>query len=343
MKRTKSVVLICLTILILIFGSCGKSPNSSKTPMDTNLSADNNSTPFDEHPADTQKDKDKDIDNNLTDNHHEEENDNGAPPTQDEPHKAQDPDTPFETEPEEYYDTDDNLRHLVLADLDGDGKEDIIQIFFPYDPYGSFYEYTLKINESKGNFFGDQVEPQFNVVDIVKGDGFKEVAVSEYGPSDDYMTAFYHYDGKNIKLIGEIQGFYGDSPWGFTGNVQIDGTGLIRTRTRGQIMQTWFYDDEYMLEKDLTLKNIPKDLYLMDTEVTMLTKFTLRKSRTDDSAGITLNPGDKVVLKETDNNRWCSVVNSQGEVGWFEIQGFNRIKDLNLPAEEVFDGLCFAD
>lgn len=237
-----------------------------------------------------------------------------------------------------------NLAYENRADLNMDGKLDNVQLFCSYD-ISKYCNYILKINDAIGKGEGDKVNVRFKFTDIQKGDSFMEVAVSDEGPSDDPSTTFFQYDGNTIRKIGSIEGFYGTYPGypNLVGRVTIDGSGIVKTMTRGDILQTWFYNDEYILNDNLTLEQIPKDLYLMDTKVTVLRDITLKKSRTDNSDGITLKAGEVVTIKESDNKSWCSVVNKKGEVGWFEITKFSVIKDLGINASLVFEGLNYAD
>lgn len=105
---------------------------------------------------------------------------------------------------------------------------------------------------------------------------------------------------------------------------------------------TWSYDTEYRFEDGTTLTEIQKDLYPLDHEVTMLTDLTLGKSRTDQMDGITLRKGEVVTLKECDNKKWVSVMNSAGEIGWFAVDEANTVIGTGKPATEVFDGLFIA-
>lgn len=236
------------------------------------------------------------------------------------------------------------VKKAVKQDINEDGKKDDIKLWALYNlDYDGYKDYTLQVNEAKSNFTGDNVETQFNIVDIKTGDGFKEIAVSEYGPSADERTSFYRYDGKKIVLLGDIPGFYGDYHQ-YTGkdssDIKIDGSGVIKTLSLGNILHSWFYEDTFELKNGKIVK-VPKELYKMNTVVTVLKPVTLKESRNNSKNGISLKPGEKVTIKETDNKNWCSIVNSKGQVGWIEIEEFYIIKSLGLPAPEVFDGLHY--
>lgn len=88
-------------------------------------------------------------------------------------------------------------------------------------------------------FWDDEVEAKFKLSNTDKSDGFREVAVSEYNTSDDPTTTFFQYDGDAIREIGSLEGFcgnYNGQSHYLRGDVIIDGTGIIKTRTRGNVL-----------------------------------------------------------------------------------------------------------
>ena len=134
------------------------------------------------------------------------------------------------------------------SDLDGDGEKEKIILTtgrstgFGYDDYT---EYTLEVGDRMYELraFTESIEPRFNVVNITRADGFKEIAVSEYGPSSDFFTTFYHYEDDLLTKIGVVSGFYGEAyeMCEVFETVKIDGSGVIRGLSRGNLLHTWFY------------------------------------------------------------------------------------------------------
>lgn len=236
-------------------------------------------------------------------------------------------------------------------DLDSDGQpEEIMMIardFTSPDALADTYEeYELIVGGVNFRGYSSDFEPRFNIVDLDKSDRYREIAVSEYGESEDPATTFIKYDGTSLDVIGTIPDFYGKRyenslPVGL-GSVGIDGSGSIKAIKTSQFFMTWTYEAEYRFENGTTLTEIVKDLYSLDHEVTMLTDLTLRKSRTDSSDGITLKQGDVVTLKECDNKEWVSVMNSAGEIGWFAVDATNTVIGTEKPATEIFEGLFSA-
>ena len=211
----------------------------------------------------------------------------------------------------------------ALIDLNYDGKKD--KIVLVCEEYGQ--EFILKINDSSVRGEGDGLEGVFYIYDIDNSDKFKEIAITEVGPSDDYATAFYAYDGKNIIFVGKIAG----SDY----SIKVDGSGTLITEERGRVLHTWFYDAYYKLDGNHVLYNVPQELYTMNTKVTLMKEITLQKSRTDKSVSAVLKVGEKAVITVTDNVKWCKLETASGKSGWFSVEG--------IYGGEFFEGLSYAD
>ncbi len=232
---------------------------------------------------------------------------------------------------------------IKYFDLNNDGVKDKVILTLEDNNNN---KYALQVNDLIIHTSGDNIEPNFNIVDIDLNDKYLEIAVSEYGPSGDDATAFFYFDGSKIIPTGKIEGFFGVRySYGndILGKMKINGSGNILTRTRGKILQTWFYEDEYKLSEEHLMVNVPKDLYEMNTEVEVIKEISLQKSRNDAAESLTLKPGEKVTILKCDNDKWCSVRNAKGEIGWFAVEDFDIIKNVGLHAFEVFSGLCYAD
>lgn len=236
------------------------------------------------------------------------------------------------------------------SDLDGDGeKEKIVLVTGKSTGYGydDYTGYTIEVGDRvyELSAYTEMIEPRFNVVNIIRSDGFKEIAVSEYGPSSDFFTTFYHYEDDLLTKIGVVSGFYGEASemCEVFGTVTIGGSGAIKGVSRGNLLHTWFHDSEYRMNPDFTLTEVLKDFYTMDAEVMAISELTVVKSPADPQEAFTISPGETITIKDTDDREWCSVVNSKGETGWFAVDGFDIIRDTGLHANEVFEGLSYAD
>lgn len=243
-------------------------------------------------------------------------------------------------------DTGFSTKISASADLNGDGTDEEIVLWVRENPYGEeVVSYLLQIGDEETEYFGSAIDPMFKVVDILKTDRFREIAVSEQGPSNDDATMFYRYDTDALKTLSVIPGFLGRYPDSDgEGKVRVDGSGMIRTSSRGEILHTWFYDSEYVLNEKDELVVVEKDLYEMNAEVEVIKEIVLKEGKGSSLPGITLNIGEKVTITETDNKSWCSVTNSEGKTGWFEIRNFDEMVGYEGSyASEFFSGLNYAD
>lgn len=272
-----------------------------------------------------------------------------AKPTQTESASGPSETKPSETKPsEETKNTDGDTAVkegslFKLADIDGDGFDEKIVL----DPVKTGSppvntSFTVRVGDSSAEAFYEDFEPDFSIVDIDESDEYMEIAVSSYGPSSDLNTAFYHYDGKDLKFMGDIQGFYGMTEWG-EGELKIDGSGKIRTLVKSYFIQTWFHEEEYLLKGDLSFEKVGKDLYGMNTDVMMLGDLTLYRERGGTEMGITVKKGDEVLLKDTDDREWCSVVTKSGETGWMAVDEDYKVRGTSHYTYDLFEGLTIAD
>ncbi|MGI6669648.1 MAG: DUF4652 domain-containing protein [Acetivibrionales bacterium] len=223
----------------------------------------------------------------------------------------------------------------ISADLDGDGKYDTVK----YQRVGeSDYIFVLKVNDKEITGFGDNLDVKPYLVDIDENDGLKEIAIQEFGPSNDEKTHFYCYTGGEIKYMGSVDGLC-------TEKGRITGNGRVIARIRPPILQTWFVRKEYKLDNNHLLEGIESELYPADHEAEPLilkTNLTLYDKPKSKNAASVLKPGDTLKLLGCDGIEWCLGQTGSGSTGWFAVDGFT-VRENNLYVEDVFEGLCFAD
>lgn len=216
----------------------------------------------------------------------------------------------------------------VSVDLNSDGvKEKII-----YKPERS----QLLINNKAVTFNFDAPVETFAIADIDTKDKFKEVLLSDYGPSDDYRTNYYYWDGSNIINMGETEDM-------FKSGLGINGSGRIIAETRGKILQTWFFNKNFKLSSQHKVTEVSQDLYTTNSDVTLRIQLKLYKNKGDASPSIVINKGQKLKIIGTDDKTWCLLKTSNGTKGWIAVDKYSTIRNNGLEASEVFDGLCYAD
>lgn len=223
-------------------------------------------------------------------------------------------------------------KKITNVDLDGDGHKDVIVVNFE-DAYGNYATTcTIKINNSVYRIDGDAIETNIHIVDINKKDKYKEIAIVDDGPSDDYQTTFLYYN-KKISRVGKISGALGYGL--FCNGIVIKGSGVVIGESRGFLAQTWFYYDYYKLSSSHVLQRQPQKYYksLRPNIITAKKTITLYS---DNKKNIVarLKKGDKVTFIGSDEKQWCIVKMNNGKYGWFKS---------SVEAFELFDGLLFAD
>jgi hypothetical protein len=216
----------------------------------------------------------------------------------------------------------------VSFDLNGDGANEKI-IYRPGKAELSINNKIIKLN------LVSAVE-YFAIADLDKNDKFKEVLIGDYGPSDDYKIYYYAFDGSKVIEIGKTQGLldYG---------VIIDGSGKVIARTRGQILQTWFFGKTFQLTKEHKLEEVSQDLYTTDYDVFLKIPLKLYKNKGDNLPTITIKEGQVLKIVGTDDKEWCLLKATDGTIGWIALDSFRIIRNNGLEAPEVFEGLCYAD
>ncbi len=225
-----------------------------------------------------------------------------------------------------------NDYNSLQEDINGDGKKENIAL--TVERLGGLVTTTLHVNDFFVIVPGYDPVGFFGIVDIDNGDKIKEIAVIDMGPSDDYTTSFYSFDGANLLLMGTISGSYKE--------MKFDGLGKLTTQTRGKILDTWFYADDFIISKNHELVHAPKNLYVRDTAVTLLTSLPLNTSPTNSQIITTLKKDEAVKITGCDDIMWCVVEKANGVKGWFAVEDFDSIIGTGLHAQEVFSGLSNA-
>lgn len=217
------------------------------------------------------------------------------------------------------------------VDLDGDRKMDLVSFACDTSRYGDF-EVTVNGSQFVGR--GEFLVGTYSIVDIDTTDLVREIAVFEYGASDDDMSTFLEYDQGQLRSVGRIPG---------TSTIQIDGSGIVHTMARGDVLHTWFYPAAFGLDANHELHHVEQSLYPMGTVCVLKRPLPLVASPVNSFVVARACPGDTVTIVASDNRCWCVVETGSGIWGWFRVERLSKVLPLGLDAWEVFDGLSGAD
>lgn len=217
------------------------------------------------------------------------------------------------------------------ADLDGNGREESIRL----ELYSGHSLFLLTIEDQSLMGLGENVDSVIYLLDLNTDDPFLEVAIAESGPSDDYFTTFYRWTQEGFYSMGRV----GGRP---NAGINVSGDGILTAQTRGQILHTWFYDRDYRINQYGHLAGVPAGFYHMGTPVTTRVDLTLT-GKMGYGEPIEVKAGELLVIESSDDIKFLQIQTSDGQIGYLEIEGFDRIKGTDYTGHDVFEGLNYAD
>lgn len=223
------------------------------------------------------------------------------------------------------------------ADIDNDGKEETINLFITKNEVIGA-ETTLSIGDLSVEVPGNNPRSNFEIVDINSEDKIKEIAITDEGPSSDFVTYFYAFGQNKWREVGNIPGD--------VNGMTFSRKGSVVTLARGKILDTWFYKETYELSDQGTLNVVPKDFYVREAPIdplTVLQTFNPQISPIDSTTSVALKKDDIVTIVGCDNIEWCKIQTTDGKQGWFALENFNIIKGAEIQVGEIFAGLSNAD
>mgnify|MGYP000996657210 CR=1 FL=1 len=217
-------------------------------------------------------------------------------------------------------------------DINGDGIGDRISLTTD----GS--RYTLTVNQVRADGHGSGVQPEYRLVDIDPSDPYFEIVIEEHGRGIDYKSTFYYYDGERLVLMGQVQGLCGNTD-------AVRGDGIVRSRTKGEILETWYFIKEYRLNLQHKLAEVPSAFYekigYRESRPLKLKIESLPFVVSPGSSDVSffLGQGESVYFVGSDNQKWCLFQTPDGRNGWLEVYDYLFIGGTGLPAWDVFEGL----
>lgn len=220
-------------------------------------------------------------------------------------------------------------------DMDGDGKKDEIKVVIDNLEEGAIIYVNDAIYQST-QVYGMSAADTYAVVDVDEEDKFKEIIVSDYGPSYDLSSDYLYYDGGNIIDMGTTGGLHNDG-------ITVHGDGTITSMFRFNVFQTWYGEEEYRLTENHKLSRVPQELYNTNYPLTTKIDITLLAGADIDSESFTVEANQPITLIGTDNEEWILVKDKNGQEGWFKTDLSTLGVQTDLYLLEIFDGVCLAD
>lgn len=237
-------------------------------------------------------------------------------------------------------DTNDKLIYIEVPmnssykiDLDGDGEDDEVNVSLE----GEGILITVgDINYTTNSIFAYTATDNYAIVDIDEDDKYKEIIISDYGPSADYTSNYFYYNGNKIVDMGMTGGLYNEG-------INIHGDGTLTAMFRFSVFQTWFGEKDYSMNQMHQLVEIPQKLYKTNHQLTTKIPIELLTDSDLDSSSFIIDANKKINLIACDDKEWILAKDEGGKEGWFKVD----LSTLGVPTDiyimEIFEGIHMYD
>ena len=240
-------------------------------------------------------------------------------------------------------------------DIDGDGQADQVRVWLE-DGQDDEKTVCLSVNgedlsqaltDEFGGFYCPD-EDCWLLTDLDTEDGMLEIAIQDWGPSDDLTTSFYHYEAETLTSVGMVEGFVVRD--GAPADVTFDGDGTVHSYLRLDVLQTWWGKAASVLDRDGVLVLLPQDYYESIAETPQQVTALCDLCAYDAPGGQqeVLPAGSELELLGTDDVEWvCArLVENEREI-WLHLDPESpfevEVPDGFIGSWDALDGLCMAD
>lgn len=232
-------------------------------------------------------------------------------------------------------------------DLNGDGSEE--ELFVNVSEDGGILRVDGMELETEGYWFDPT--GYYTVTDVYGTGQTLLVGISDFGPSDDFWTEFYAYDGGQIRSVGGFDDILGRNDWDMEGAV-CNGDGTFSASTRLDVLGTWFGSAQYRYEEG-SLRNIT-EFYRHRTgwEATTRCDVLLYARQSDSDSAVAVPADTKVCMtgcvQDGETTYWAALESDAFEgtlwafVATDEYPQLVKTPEGAVPSEEAFDGFFFA-
>lgn len=231
-------------------------------------------------------------------------------------------------------------------DLDGDGKAETFELNYHEDTKNSIYNVTMILDgdmvielSSDAVYYFYPNTDEYYITDISPHFAGLEIAVMDYGMSDDLVTHFYTFDGE-LHYLGCVGGFP------FKEYMNRDGfmwdgcvLGIIRTDLIHTCFSyaNWYYDYQ---TKKLTIAE-DQIFEMVPTGAHELTKDIPVHISQDPESGTFTMKAQPIFFLETDALEWIKIKGKDGMEGYLYITD-GMIDGVEENPQDIISGLFFA-
>lgn len=234
----------------------------------------------------------------------------------------------------------------VKEDLDGDGKTENVR--YTVTEEDGNYEGKLTIAGKEFSLSKLDVylttpnEEQFAITDISPYFEGLEIAIMDYGPSEDLVTYFFSYAEEELNYLGCVGGFPFKELGGFNGFVY---EGTVKGIGRADLINTcfaykyWYYDYENKKLEESDTGYFP---LVLQGSHELYEDLPVYLECDENSTQSTIPAQERVFFLATDGKEWILVRGKDGSKGYMHIVD-GKVSGLSKEASEVFSDLFFAD
>ncbi len=231
-------------------------------------------------------------------------------------------------------------------DLDGDGNAETVEVNYKENVETSMYDVTLlldgdmviELSSDEVSYFYPNTE-KYYITDISPHYEGLEIAVMDYGMSEDLVTHFYSYDGQ-IHYLGCVGGFPFKEYMNRDGFIYDGGViGTMRTDLIHTCFSYTYSFYDYKAKKlDITQDQI---FEMVPTGAHELMKdIPVHISQDPESDVITMK-AQPIFFLETDGLEWIKIKGKDGSEGYLYITD-GMIDGVEENPQDIISGLFFA-
>lgn len=241
-----------------------------------------------------------------------------------------------------------SLGESISMDLNGDGTAD--EVTFDVKESSDYtYVPTLTINganyssvfEDNQCYFAYPYE-EYVILDMDSKDNYFEIAVQDYGMSDDPLTTFFRYDGNKVIYMGYICDRISDL------YIVNDGNGKVHARERMHIFETVNMKTTYEIKNNELVRSM-KDLYpIAYTSAAgkkgLLQDLYVFTEMSTESEVAKLNKETEVIVLATDNEEWVQIRYEDDKIYYVHVVNHYLIdmNGLEVDSRDVFTSIIQA-
>ncbi|WP_455718199.1 YARHG domain-containing protein [Anaerosporobacter sp.] len=234
----------------------------------------------------------------------------------------------------------------IKVDLDGDGKKNVLEYQLKKGDSETDYKAYIIIDGTTfdiEDFDISHITPEesgFYITDLADFKAGLEIAILDYGRSDDLATHFFTYNGK-LERIGTISGFpfkeYGGFD-GFTNPLTVTGT------IRADIIHTCYAQADWRYDVENNKLEFQDNGYypIVEKSHELYVDLPVYYEMSEDSTTSVIKAQKEVFFVATDGKEWIEVKGKDGTKGYMHVKD-RKILPLNREATEVFSNLDFFD